>query len=346
MRVLVCVTALLLLAAPVMGGTASEPEITDAVFDTTTGGQPACPPAGGTCAGPGQVLDVVTAWVTEYDDRIMIALTTSGSEANKAYGDMTFDAIFTVAGIEFTAGILIGLSETAGGSSAVEPRGIASAARIGSDQYEFDIMRADIGSPVAGDVLSGLYIDALLDNGNVGSANTIDRAPDTDGVEYVFTLGAPPVPATELIQVNVTGDLQHIFNGTGAIYNITWTGPANVTMAFSMAGNGTVNLTVLDPTGGEQFACTCEANETKDFVSEAGNWTIHVDYSDFNGTAVLTMNETIVAVDDETDDGSDETDGNETAAPKDDAEEPGEDSPLPVFAVLAALLVAVVSRRR
>lgn len=338
MRLVVAIS-LLLFVGSAWAGSASEPEIVDGTTDATANGQPACPPEPTACAGPGQVIDITQAWIVEYEDKLTFAVQTLGSEANKAYGPMTFDATFVVAGVEFTAGVLIGMSSTAGGDDAVEPRGIATDARIGGDQYEFDVSRADIGAPIAGDVLSGFYFHSALDNAGSSGARTEDRAPDADGVEFVFALGAPPAPDT--LELNVTGELVHDFNGTGAMYRINWTGPANVTMAFTMAGNGTVNLTVLDPAGTEQFTCRCTGNETQHFQAEAGAWAIHLDYSAFNGTASLRMFESPT----ETHQGTppSESEGNTTTT---DEPEQGEESPLPLVVGLVGLVAAVALRRR
>lgn len=340
MRVALILTTMLLAAGLVTAGSASEPEITDPAADATTGGQPGCPGGAAACAGPAQVIDIIAAWIIEADDRLTFAVQTSGSEAHKAYGPMDFDAVFTVAGTEFTAGIHLGQSSTAGGDDAVEPRGIASDARIGADQYEFTVMRADLGAPAAGDVLDGFYMTSKLNNAGTG-ANSADRAPDADGVTFTFALGADePAPPTQL---NVTGEeLVHEFvgNGTDAAFLINWAGPANVTMDLMLNGTGNVTLNVTAPSGDTVFACNCTDGTMEAFSAEAGNWTIHIDYKAFNGTANLVMSETVAAPASEEPEG---TEGNQTAAPED---EDGEDAPLPVAMLLAGIAVAAVIRRR
>jgi hypothetical protein len=346
MRIVALVTFLLLSSTFVLAGSASEPEITDGSADATSNGSPACPPNPTACAGPGQVIDITAAWVKESEDMVTFFVQTLASEAHKAYGPMMFDAHFQVAGVEFTGGIGLGQSSTAGGDDAIDARGIAVAARIGTDVYEFDVLRSDLGTPAAGDLLAGLYITSAADSAGVSSTRTTDRAPDADGVDYVFTLGA--ADAGELIQLNVTGaPLEHVFNGTGAQYAINWTGPANVTMRLAAMGNGTFNLSITDPSGAEAYSCACPAsNVTNDFTAVAGNWSIQIDYSAFNGTVTLSLAETLPAMmESESENGSQQT-GNGTMDGNGTAEPASKDSPPAALPLLMVSVVVLALARR
>ncbi len=248
------IASLALASVPVViGGTASEPEITDPLGDAEfRGGAPACV-EGEQCTGPGAVVDFLKVWLVETDDLLTFVIQTSSAEAAKAYGPHTFDAHFTIGDDAYTAGMHIAASDTApapvGGSAAATPTGAASAARIATDQYEFDVLRADLGLPLPGVELAGLYLTSELDHLALGQATVTDRAPSTGGVSYTFMLGAPPAPAIVYENITAFPFLVETTNATTGVFQYNWTGDAAFRFVGEvLGGNMTINVTASNET--------------------------------------------------------------------------------------------------
>lgn len=359
MRIIV-LTLVALLAAPLAyAGDASSPEITDATGDATFSatGANACP--GGDCQGPAAVADIIQGWVVETETMLTFVVQIVSAEANKVYGPQEHQVFFTYQGTEYDAGIRLGTSSTAGGDDAVDPMGIATAARIGSDQYEWDVLREALGSPGAGDKLEGMYMTSYQQGQTAG--DTEDRAPDSDGVTFSFALGGgdeSPVVYSDHDGTNLSLVATYT-EPTDRVEVNNWTFDGHdVDFRLDFNGTGTIAVQVLDGAGDEVLNGSFESGLHEEAISNGteGTWVVNVTLSGVNGTYSLLLEPhgaqsgdqgdgsttgDGTTDDDMTGDADDPDGGPEGNATAEDEDTPWLAAPLAVF-----VLVALAARRR
>lgn len=337
------------LVAPLAhAGTAEDPEVSDA------GGDSVSTQDGLGAAG----ADLVKAWYTEDGDNVLFHFESGGMCADSTEtieyrwiasvgDDVAFGADL------FGQGALCFSGED---DTTISATGAATAASFTGNVATLTIPRTAFGDGADGTVLSGTFGTALAYVGDPAAWNDSDRAPD-DGGGRDYVLGGVVDDGPVLQVINVTDpELQHAQSATtplDAAFLLNWDGPANVTFALTIEGAGNITVDVLDPSGGSQFDCVCTdgTNETLEFMSEAGRWSVNITYAGFTGDASLHMyptpepgagNEPQDPDDGGPDDGN--TTDDEDAA--DGGDDGGEDSPLPFFVLLVALMVAAVRARR
>ncbi len=338
-----------------IAGTASEPEVTDAGKDVTgPGGAPAC--GGGQCAPPASFADLLTGWIALEGDNVVFRID-SANNAN-AYGPADYVFHFTIAGIEYAAGLHAEAANSAGGlpgSGAVTPTGVATEAAWIDTVITITVPLAAIGNPAGGAVITNTFLTSLVNAAAQGPMT--DRAPDSGfGADFVFPMLEITAPAT--VYLNVTeGPLSHshVSNMTAdSSYLINWTGPASITLDLALTGTGSANITLVDANGTEAFTCICEApdNQTVKLVAAPGVWQLYVNYTAFNGTSSVTLAETIdvvTGVDPSTPAPGDgmEDNGTDDNTPEGNGTAPEvKDTPAVAVGLILMAFVAIAVRRR
>ncbi|MGB0653260.1 MAG: hypothetical protein ACPGQL_08675 [Thermoplasmatota archaeon] len=171
-------------ALTAQGGSQDDPEITDATDDHVI--LTAIPDL----ASAIKSSDIIAAWVEgETADFFELHIVTSqemrGGQVNgnpTTTYDYTF--YFTYGDTEYTA------SANVNGPvpPTVTPGGIASEATVDVDHLTMVIPKSELGAPVAGELLTGLYADSVVSLVVVPLGS--DRAPDDGaGRDYAFTFG-------------------------------------------------------------------------------------------------------------------------------------------------------------
>ncbi len=161
------IAALLLLAAPsAMAGSAEDPEVTDAQGDQEYN-------QAGFSAG-----DLIAGWVAnETLTHFILTLQTAGNIGDGLISDYTFTWHVTYNGTEVTA------SSDAEGN----PGGAAENVSVSGATLTLSIPKSAWGGTLAGQNLTGLFIEMNAVVPNTAAGTTSDRAPDSGaGRDYVI----------------------------------------------------------------------------------------------------------------------------------------------------------------
>jgi hypothetical protein len=175
----------LALVQPTQAGTQDAPEIQDPADDQSIlGTVPAQDEAGGNS-------DILAGWVTgETATDVHLFILSQGDWTDGTAGPYTYQFHLTVGGTEYTATATTGAPPTAGG--------VATALALDGSTVDLTVPKASIGSPAAGDSMTGLFIESAGGNPNQLPFGAFgDRAPDDGaGTDYVFNggLGGPTTP--------------------------------------------------------------------------------------------------------------------------------------------------------
>lgn len=167
--------------------------------------------------------------------------------------------------------------------------------------------------------------------------------------------GSVPVKAL----TGATVDITETINETGdKSFLYTWTGPATARgVGYTTTGTGNATFTVLDGTNATILNETVQGAQsaTKTVTGEAGNWSLAIQVTDFQGTVRLTINDPSVTPEppgstntrtgtstSRSGTGSGTGDGNSTNDGDDE-----QDTPVPALpALLGAIAAAVILARR
>ncbi len=158
----------LLLVPLVAGGTADDPEITDAAGDQTNSD-----------AGFGRI-DIVAAWVhKETTSSVVFAIQTASEPASGAVGPGVYRFHFTYGETAMVASGTVGESDTTAGDAATSAQVVGSVLML-------DVPREAFGDLVPGTMLTGLFAESDVPAGGSGPVASEDRAPDADfGRDYM-----------------------------------------------------------------------------------------------------------------------------------------------------------------
>jgi len=182
---------------PVLAGSADAPEIQDAAGDVS--GDPApvpCTPgtpASGPCAGPGSFADLHAGWVESETATDVVLAIDSANNAN-AYGGADYDFHFTIAGVDYVAGMHVDQADVQGGvpgDGAVTPTGIASKAEFVDTVITLTIPRTAIAGAGAGAVMTNMFLTSKVTVLDATPQTFTDRAPDDPafGLDYTMDGG-------------------------------------------------------------------------------------------------------------------------------------------------------------
>ncbi len=315
-------------------GSADDPEVDDGAGDDSVSSRPGLGAAG---------ANLVKGWYEEDGDNLLFLFQSGGMCADPTE-TIEYRWYATVDGAEVAFG-----ADLQGGAGSfcpstpttISPTGAATAASFSGAVATLTIPKTAFGDGSDGTILAGTYGTSKAYVTSPEAWNDSDRAPDEGGGRD-YVLGGP-MDGPRIERHNVTDGVDQVTNATqplSATYLFNYTGPENVTLTIHVAGNGTINVTVLDPTGGEQYRCACTdgTNETQEFTSSAGVWQVNITYDAFQGTASISLAPSLSTVPPE----DLEPSGNATIpeeAPTDEGPQ-GEDSPMPLLVVVAALFVA------
>lgn len=334
------VLVLLLCLAPLAhAGSAQDPEVTDGSGDSVS-----------SVAFLGAVgAELLNAWYEEAGDDIVFQFEVGTLCADTAE-TIEYRWTTTVNGADVAFGADLfgtgGFCTLAGSDTSISPTGATATAAMAGNVAVLVIPKSAFGDGSDGTVLSGTFGTSAAYVGSPAVWNDADRAPDVGGGRD-YVMGGAPEPVAQVLHVNVTEEvLRHETNASEPVdlsYVFSWEGPANVTLAWSTFGNGTVNVTVTAPDGTVAASCNCTdgVNETRELAGTPGIWNVSVDYQAFEGQFSFSMVEAQAAAPPATNTTAPEptTETNTT----DDA--PVEESPgLPVLAV--PVVVGLLARLR
>jgi hypothetical protein len=186
----------LALAQPAAAGTEAAPEIQDPAGDQAVamGGGPA--PCDVNCVGNG--VDVVTVWIdnetaTQFNVNIRTTADIVGGQPFPVGGTPVpnvgadiFNAHFSIGADEYQATVSM-----AGGTPTMS--NAAHAVTVAANLMTVTLLKADVGDPAAGAVMTGFHVEATreLSEGQVFLTDTAPDDGEDAGVTYTFTGGGP-----------------------------------------------------------------------------------------------------------------------------------------------------------